>query len=66
MTISQSTEKFIREEGLIRFIDDIDYAYSSPRLSTLVDFMRDLGIITNDKTNLTEHGLELFNALWLW
>lgn len=63
MTISQSTEKFIREEGLIRFIDDIDYAYSSPRLSTLVDFMRDLGIITNDKTNLTEHGLELFNAL---
>ena len=47
MTISQSTEKFIREEGLIRFIDDIDYAYSSPRLSTLVDFMRDLCIITN-------------------
>ncbi|RKS93843.1 hypothetical protein BC952_1693 [Flavobacterium limicola] len=63
MNNTQSTEKFIREDGLIRFIDDVDYAYSSPRLNTLIDFLRELQLIKEDKKNLTTIGLELFNSL---
>lgn len=44
MNNTQPTEKFIREDGLIRFIDDVDYAYFSPRLNTLIDFLRDIQI----------------------
>lgn len=63
MNNTQSTEKFIREDGLIRFIDDVDYAYSSPRLNTLIDFLKELQLINEDKNGLTTKGLELFNAL---
>lgn len=63
MNNSQSTEKFIREDGLIRFIDDVDYAYSSPRLNTLIDFLKELQLINDDKNDLTTIGLELFNTL---
>lgn len=63
MNNTQSTEKFIREDGLIRFIDDVDYAYSSPRLNTLTDFLRELQLINEDKKDLTTIGLEHFNSL---
>ena len=63
MNNTQSTEKFIREDGLIRFIDDVDYAYSSPRLNTLIDFLTELQLINNEKNDLTTIGLELFNTL---
>ena len=63
MNNSQSTEKFIREDSLIRFIDDVEYAYSSPRLNTLVDFLRDMQLITEDKKELTKVGENLFNSL---
>lgn len=63
MNNTQSTEKFIREDGLIRFIDDVDYAYSSPRLNTLIDFLKELQLINDDKNDLTTIGLELFNSL---
>ncbi len=63
MNNTQSTEKFIREDGLIRFIDDVDYAYSSPRLNTLIDFLKELQLINDDKNDLTTIGLELFNTL---
>jgi hypothetical protein len=63
MNNTQSTEKFIREDGLIRFIDDVDYAYSSPRLNTLIDFLRDMQLINEDKKDLTTIGLELFKTL---
>lgn len=63
MNNTQSTEKFIREDGLIRFIDNIDYAYSSPRLNTLINFVKELQIINDAKTTLTPLGTELFNSL---
>ena len=63
MNNTQSTEKFIREDGLIRFIDDVDYAYSSPRLNTLTDFLKELQLISEDKKDLTTIGLELYNSL---
>jgi hypothetical protein len=63
MNNTQSTEKFIREDGLIRFIDDVDYAYSSPRLNTLIDFLRNMQLINEDKKDLTTIGLELFKTL---
>lgn len=63
MNNTQSTEKFIREDGLIRFIDDVDYAYSSPRLNTLINFLKELQLINDDKNDLTTIGLELFNIL---
>lgn len=63
MNNTQSTEKFIREDGLIRFIDDVDYAYSSPRLNTLIDFLKELQLINDDKNDLTTIGLELFKTL---
>ncbi len=63
MNDTQSTEKFIREDGLIRFIDDVDYAYSSPRLNTLINFLRELQLLNDDKNDLTTIGLEHFNSL---
>lgn len=63
MNDTQSTEKFIREDGLIRFIDDVDYAYSSPRLNTLVNFMKELQLINSNKDNLTTLGQQLFKSL---
>ena len=63
MNNTQSTEKFIREDGLIRFIDSVEYAYSSPRLNTLINFLKELQLIDEDKTNLTPLGTELFNSL---
>lgn len=63
MNNTQSTEKFIREDGLIRFIDDVDYAYSSPRLNTLIDFLRDMQLINEDKKDLTNIGLKFYNSL---
>ena len=49
MNDTQSTEKFIREDGLIRFIHDVYYDYSSPRLNTLTAFLKDMQLINADK-----------------
>lgn len=63
MNDTQTTEKFVREDGLIRFIDDVDYAYSSPRLHTLINFLHELQIINDDRNDLTQKGIELFETL---
>ena len=63
MNDTQTTEKFVREDGLIRFIDDVDYAYSSPRLHTLINFLHELQIINDDRNDLTVKGVELFETL---
>ena len=63
MNDTQSTEKFIRENGFIRFIDDVDYAYSSPRLNTLIDFMNELQLLNGDRNDLSATGINLFNSL---
>lgn len=63
MNNTQSTEKFIREDGLIRFIDDVYYDYSSPRLNTLTAFLKDMQLINSDKKDLSLIGLELLKSL---
>ena len=63
MNDTQTTEKFVREDGLIRFIDDVDYAYSSPRLHTLINFLHELQIINDDRNDLTVKGVKLFETL---
>jgi hypothetical protein len=49
MNNSQTTEKFIREDGLIRFIDDIHFGYSSPRINTVFQFFEDLQLIDSNR-----------------
>lgn len=63
ITNSQTSEKFIREDGLIRFIDYINFDFSNPRLGNLIDFYIELGIISDDKNTLTEKGVELLKTL---
>ena len=48
MNNTQSTEKFLREDGYIRFIESIDYGFSNPRLGMLIQFLNDLDIISNN------------------
>jgi len=59
MNGTQSTEKFLREDGLIRFIDNIDYEFSGQRLGTLIQFFEDLGLLNDSKDGLSESGLAL-------
>ena len=65
MIDTQSTEKFIREDGLIRLISGIGYDYSSPRISSVLSFLRDLNLIKRKTPEYTEKGSELFNLLYL-
>lgn len=62
-TDSQTSEKFIREDGLIRFIDYVAFDFSNPRLETLINFYTDLGIISEDGNTLTKVGVVLLNTL---
>lgn len=59
MNATQSTEKFLREDGYIRFVSHIDFDYSNPRLGNLITFLKNLGIISKDGTELTANGLKL-------
>jgi len=59
MNDTQSTEKFLREDGLIRFIDNISYEFSGQRLGTLIQFIEDLGLLNKSKDGLSESGLAL-------
>ncbi len=56
MTLGQSTEKLIREDGLIRFVDTIEYGYSDARLNTTINFLRDLELL--DEQNAISVGGE--------
>lgn len=60
---SQTSEKFIREDGLIRFIDYISFGFSNPRLDTLIEFYTELAIISDDKNTLTKEGVALLKTL---
>lgn len=62
MNDTQSTEKFLREDGYIRFVESIDYGFSSPRLGNLIQFLNDLDIISNSG-NLTSNGMKLSKDL---
>lgn len=56
-----ATQKFAMESGCIRYLSDIDYSHSSPRLTTLFGFLEDLRII--DNKGLTKNGEQLINTL---
>jgi hypothetical protein len=55
---TQNSAKFYREDGMIRLVDHFRYDYSSPRIHTVFDFMRDLNIIHPETTDLTLRGKE--------
>ncbi|WP_178989488.1 hypothetical protein [Winogradskyella schleiferi] len=63
LNATQNSAKFYREDGMIRLVDHFMYDYSSPRIHTLVDFMRDLSIIDTDSTALTQKGQEHLKML---
>ncbi|PZR24257.1 MAG: hypothetical protein DI539_00855 [Flavobacterium psychrophilum] len=63
MNASQSTEKLIREDGYIRFIDGIDYNYSSPRINTLLSFLKDMDIISKETLKISDLGGRLLKNL---
>ena len=63
LNATQNSAKFYREDGMIRLVDHFIYDYSSPRIHTLVDFMRDLSIIEEDSTALTQKGQEHLKLL---
>jgi hypothetical protein len=65
MTNVQTSEKFVREDGLIRFLDFVGFDFSNPRLSNLIDYYTELGIITKDYNQLTNEGIELLKDLEL-
>jgi hypothetical protein len=60
---TQNSAKFYREDGMIRLVDHFFYDYSSPRIHTLFDFMRDLNIIDLETTDLTSKGQEQLKSL---
>jgi len=63
MNNSQSTEKFLREDGYVRLIERIGFEFSSPRLGTLIAFCQDLNIISSDYDSITEDGLKIMKQL---
>jgi hypothetical protein len=58
---TQTTQKFILEENHIRYIDNFEPNFTSPRLNTLHSFLRDLNLINNN--SLTELGKEKLKNL---
>jgi hypothetical protein len=63
MNDTQSTEKFLREDGYIRLVEFIDFDFSNPRVSNIVTFLKNLSIISNDGNELTPSGLKLQKQL---
>lgn len=63
MNDTQSTEKFLREDGYIRLVEFIDFDFSNPRISNIVTFLKNLSIISNDGNELTPSGLKLRKQL---
>lgn len=58
---TQTTQKFILEENFIRYIDNFEPNFTSPRLTTLYSFLKDLKLISDDC--LTELGNEKIQNL---
>ena len=56
-----ASQKFIYEYGHIRFLKETETTHTAPRISTLNDFLSDLGIIVNDA--LTAEGEELLKRI---
>lgn len=65
LNATQNSAKFYREDGMIRLVDHFYYDYSSPRIHTLFDFMRDLNIVDSKTISLTNKGIEYLNKIEL-
>ena len=52
-----ASQKFIYENGMIRFLNGSEATHTSPRIDTLNDFVSDLELI-NDK-GITDKGIQL-------
>lgn len=58
-----STEKFIREDQMIRYVNEIDFGYSGPRVMTMINFLVDLGLLDDKDGTMTKRGEEYYNNL---
>lgn len=58
---SLSTEKFVIEEGLIRYIDNFEPAYTGPRIGNLLSFLKDLNVFS-EEFELNSSGKELLKS----
>lgn len=56
-----STEKFVVEEGLIRYIDNFEPAYTGPRIGNLLSFLADLNVFS-EEFELNNSGKELLKS----
>jgi hypothetical protein len=56
-----STEKFVVEEGLIRYIDNFEPAYTGPRIGNLLSFLKDLNVFS-EEFELNNSGKELLKS----
>ena len=56
-----ASQKFIYENGMIRFLNVSEATHTSPRIETLNDFVSDLELI--DGKGITEEGLHLLKEL---
>jgi hypothetical protein len=63
LNATQNSAKFYREDGMIKLVDHFNYDYSSPRIHTLLDFMKDLNIVSEDATDLTVLGTNHLDTL---
>lgn len=58
----QSTQKFIIEDHHIRYLGNFEPGFTGPRLGNLINFLKDLKVISSDNT-ITEQGRILLNDL---
>lgn len=56
-----ASQKFIYENGMIRFLNRSEATHTAPRTDTIYDFFLDLGLI-NDK-GITDKGIQLLKKL---
>lgn len=63
MNGSQSTAKFILEEGRIRYVDSFNFDLTSPRIHNVYGFLEDLKIKNQGDFSLTKEGLSTLNEI---
>ena len=56
-----ASQKFIYENGMIRFLNGSEATHTAPRIDTLNDFISDLELIIDNK--ISDKGIQLLNEL---
>ena len=59
---SQSTQKFIIEDGLIRHIGNYGAVFTGPRVGNLITFLKDMRLITSNGV-ITEEGKDVLTSI---